>query len=62
MHENLGYKVAKIDCTVHTQTCNAYSIRGYPSLIMFKNGEKVDERYSGQRTVDAMNTYALSKK
>jgi len=57
-----GYKVAKVDCTANQNTCNEYSVRGYPTLLLFNNGEKVEDRYNGPRSVDDMNKYVLSKK
>ena len=56
-----GYKVAKVDCTVEQKVCNEHGIRGYPTLFMFGNGQKLGDRYNGQRTLEAMNEFATSK-
>jgi len=47
-------RVAKVDCTVHRDTCSAHGVRGYPTLQLFKNGEAEGVKYSGARETDAM--------
>ena len=48
--------VGKVDCTVHKSLATEYGIRGFPTIILFKeNGEQV--KYSGARTVDAFTTF-----
>ena len=53
-----GYRVAKVDCTTETKTCQEFGIRGYPTLHMFGNGAKIGDRFGGQRTLEALNEYA----
>ncbi|KAK3088651.1 hypothetical protein FSP39_021908 [Pinctada imbricata] len=48
--------IAKVDCTVHRATCDSYSVRGYPTLLFFKNGEKASE-YSGGRELGDLKDY-----
>lgn len=52
-----AYKVAKIDCTESKSVCSENGIRGYPSLYYFSNGVRVEDRYAGPRTLDALNQY-----
>lgn len=41
--------LAKVDCTeAGKDTCGKYSVSGYPTLKIFKNGE-VSQDYSGPR-------------
>jgi thioredoxin domain-containing protein 5 len=49
-------KIAKVDCTTNTKTCTDVGIRGYPSLMLFKDGE-FEAKYEGGRTLDAMNAF-----
>jgi len=44
------FNVAKVDCTVESATCQEHGIRGYPTVKLFSNGNKVD--YQGQRTIE----------
>jgi protein disulfide isomerase family A protein 3 len=58
--EDLGFKVAKVDCTVEKATCGKFGIRGYPTLHFFKDGVQQGDRYGGARTIDALSTHAAN--
>ena len=46
--------IAKMDCTVNTETCKKYDIKGYPTLKWFSNGKAID--YSkGRSQKDLLN-------
>lgn len=51
--------VAKVDATVEKDLAEKYGIQGFPTLIFFKNGERVD--YNGGRTKDAIVEWILKK-
>merc|ERR1711881_463484 len=50
--ENAGVKIAKVDCTEgnnkNREICTAQGVNGFPTLNIYKDGEKVDE-YNGKR-------------
>lgn len=48
--------ISKVDCTQNQQICSNNAVRGYPTLILFKDGQKIDD-YSGQRELDDFKTY-----
>lgn len=45
--------LAKVDCTVETDTCSKYGVSGYPTLKIFKKGEFAKE-YDGPREADGI--------
>lgn len=53
-------RIAKVDSTVEKNAAAAYSIRGYPTLLYFENGQMV-EKYSGGRTADEISKYVINK-
>lgn len=50
-------KVAQLDCVAEAALCEATKIAGYPSLIMFKGVNPLEQDYHGARTIDAMTEY-----
>jgi thioredoxin domain-containing protein 5 len=48
--------IAEVDCTKFGLICQKHEIRGYPSLVMFENGEQV-EKYSGQRDLENFSNF-----
>jgi len=51
--------IAKIDATEHSGPSNTYGVRGYPTLIFFKNGNQI--KYEGDRSVSAMASFINKK-
>ncbi|EPY22551.1 protein disulfide-isomerase [Strigomonas culicis] len=51
--------LVKVDCTVEKKLAEKYDIKGFPTLIVFRKGEKV-ENYEGGRTAEEIISYVRS--
>ncbi len=49
--------IAKVDCTVHRDTCSAQNVKGYPTVLFFKGGQKEGTKYNGAREGPAMTAF-----
>ena len=47
--------IATIDCTANGEACNAYGIRGFPTLKLFINGNPTD--YWGSRQLEGLSRF-----
>ncbi|XP_072175768.1 thioredoxin domain-containing protein 5-like [Diadema setosum] len=55
-----GVSIAKVDCTEEKELCTKHDIRGYPTLLLFQDGNFV-EKHSGARTISGLENYLTSK-
>ncbi|XP_033640968.1 thioredoxin domain-containing protein 5-like [Asterias rubens] len=60
LEDKPGLAAAEVDCTQQKQICSKHQVKGYPTMLLFKNGEYV-EKYTGGRTLDNMYSFMLLK-
>ena len=46
-----GLTIGEVDCTVSKNVCSEQGVAGYPTILLFKDGAKV-EKYSSSRTIE----------
>lgn len=51
---------AQVDCTANGEICRQESVRGYPTLRFYNDGEFVDQ-YKGVREAENMKTWLEEK-
>jgi len=56
-----GVKVAKVDCTASEAICKQYDVKGYPTILYFRNGKKLDT-FSGDKSETGLKEYITSMK
>lgn len=50
-------KIAQVDCVKEADLCQATKISGYPTFIMFKGVNPLEEDYHGERSVEMFSQY-----
>jgi protein disulfide-isomerase A1 len=53
------YYIAKVDATENKVLAEKFAVRGFPTLIFFKNGNKIE--YNGGRTENDIVNWILKK-
>ena len=43
-----GVKIGEVDCTVNRDVCSKQGVRGFPTILLFKDGNQLEE-YEGGR-------------
>jgi len=59
--KSISTTIAKVDCTKHQSVCQEQGVGGYPTIMFFRGGEKV-ENYRGGRTFKDLKEYVVSMK
>ena len=54
-----GVHLAKVDVTKEAELAKEYFVQGYPTLIIFKNGEKFQD-YTGERSAEAIINHMMA--
>lgn len=48
--------IAEVDCTKFGEICSNYDVKGYPTLLLFKDGKRI-ENYNGGRDVNSLSAF-----
>jgi len=59
--KKISTTIAKVDCTQHQSICQEQGVGGYPTIMFFRDGKKV-ENYKGGRTFKDLKDYVVSMK
>lgn len=54
--DNSKLRIGDVDCTINVELCMNQNINGYPTLVLFKNGDRIDE-YAGHREIDLFEEF-----
>ena len=49
-----------MDCSQFDELCTNHGVDGYPTLLLYQNGQRITE-YEGDRTLDDLYTFLLSQ-
>lgn len=52
-------KVAQVDCVAQAHLCQGTKISSYPTLMMFKGVNPLEENYHGDRTIRGLTDYSV---
>ncbi|KAH9488252.1 Thioredoxin domain-containing protein 5 [Bulinus truncatus] len=58
--QNDNVAIAELDCTQSTIVCKQFEIRGYPTLLWFKDGQKVDQ-FQAPRTLETLKNFVQER-
>lgn len=56
MEHDTSVNIGKIDCTEFRPICKDFDVKGYPTLLWFENGKKID-KYAGPRSFEDLKAY-----
>jgi hypothetical protein len=55
--EGSSVLVGDSDCTVETELCSKFDVKGYPTIKYFKDGDTKGVSYDGGRDFDSLQTF-----
>jgi len=61
VEHDTSISIAKVDCTQHRALCTDFEVKGYPTLLWFKDGKKV-QKYQGSRSHEDLKAFLESMK
>lgn len=50
------YNIAELDCIANTETANAFSVHGYPTILLLRDG-KLKDTFKGDRTIESLQKF-----
>jgi len=56
-----GLSISKVDCTQSKATCDKYDVKGYPTLLYFRNGKMI-EKYTGANDLKSLKEFVKKMK
>merc|ERR1711874_233774 len=56
-----GLSISKVDCTQSKMTCEKYEVKGYPTLLYFRNGRMI-EKYTGANNLKSLKEFVKKMK
>lgn len=56
-YEASSVVVADADCTVESDLCSKFNVKGYPTIKYFKDGDREGQDYSSGRDFDSLDTF-----
>ncbi|KZV63248.1 thioredoxin-domain-containing protein [Peniophora sp. CONT] len=59
-YEGSGVHLAQIDCTVNGDLCSDHKVRGYPTIIMYKDGIDIGQ-FQGARIREKLDDFITDK-
>ena len=56
-YDSSSVVVADVDCTVESDLCSKFDVKGYPTIKYFKDGDTNGEAYNGGRDFDSLKNF-----
>ncbi|PWN29853.1 thioredoxin-like protein [Jaminaea rosea] len=60
LEQTSDFYIRRVNCVEQGDLCDAQKVRGYPSLFLYQDGQKVDE-YRGNRSFEDLMSFTTAK-